>query len=326
MHFIFRARHTGVRASRLLCATALLMIGPGVAAAQVPAITASAASGSTVVVVGTSLVGVTQVKVGGVALTNVSVNTDGTVVTGTLPGPANPGSYVLAVMVPAVLAPGACPGNPPDVGWVCITGGAWVPPDHPLATATLMFVLTVGAIGPTGPSGPTGATGATGPVGPPGPTGTTGTLSSEYAYVYTIGGQGVPNNAPVFFNSNGVMSSNIASTVGGVTVLVTGTYELTFSTRSDATQAAKFAVFVNGTETPGTRYGRNGSLTIQSSLLYAPPFVADVGQVIINLRAGDVVTIRNVLGAFVILDVGLGANGLSPQDSVAASLLIRRLN
>ncbi len=28
---------------------------------------------------------------------------------------------------------GTCVGQPPAVGWVCVVGGAWVPPDHPLA-------------------------------------------------------------------------------------------------------------------------------------------------------------------------------------------------
>ncbi len=55
------------------------------AARQLPTISATAANGANVVVVGKNLGGTTEVTVGEAALTSLAVNPDGTTVTGTLP-------------------------------------------------------------------------------------------------------------------------------------------------------------------------------------------------------------------------------------------------
>jgi hypothetical protein len=153
-----------------------------------PSITATASSGVSVVVVGQGLGQATRLTVGGVDATDLVINTDGTMVTGTLPGVPTPGSYVLTLkLASAPPPPATCPGTPPAAGWVCIAAGGWVPPDHPLAiqqggggqgpSTVMNFVLTVG--GGNGAQGPAGPAGAQGPAGPAGADGTAGPAGSQ---------------------------------------------------------------------------------------------------------------------------------------------------
>src|SRR5262245_29362758 len=189
---------------------------------QTPSITATAAQGQTVVIVGKHLGGTTAVAVGEGTLTNLQVNQEGTTVTGTLSWTAAPGSYVLRLTaIPTVQsvsgepasAESACTSPKPMPDWVCVNGG-WVPADHPLthseepppsAPVTLTFVLTIGAggpagePGPAGPAGPAGvdgapgapgASGAAGPQGPAGPQGAQGPAGADGA----AGAQGPAGN------------------------------------------------------------------------------------------------------------------------------------
>jgi hypothetical protein len=213
-HFMQQAlRRFPQRARRSISgmtAAVALLAATSPALAQ-PAITATSSSGATVVVVGQGLGQAMRLTVGGVDATNLIVNDDQTMVTGTLPGVPTPGSYVLTLrLASAPPPPVTCPGTPPGAGWVCIAGGGWVPPDHPLATqgggsgegpATVMnFVLTVaadgaGTVGPSGPAGSqgvAGADGASGVVGPVGPAGPAGPAGVNGVIAGVMGLQGVP--------------------------------------------------------------------------------------------------------------------------------------
>jgi hypothetical protein len=187
-------RFVGLLSSCFLCLSVL----PAQAQAQTPSITATAAQGSTVVIVGKHLGGTTAIAVGEGALTDLQVNSEGTTVTGTLSWTAAPGSYVLRLTAtpPAEGSPGSivsqaseCGSPKPMADWVCLNGG-WVPPDHPLTheqdpapsdPVTLTFVLTIGAGGPAGEPGPAGPAGPAGANGAPGEAGATGPAGPQGA-------------------------------------------------------------------------------------------------------------------------------------------------
>ena len=166
----------------------LLATGP-VSAQQsnAPAITAAAASGNTVVVVGRNLQGIGTLVIGDVTAASVASNGDGTVVTATLPGELLPGTYALALTATTAPVSAACGSPKPANDWVCVQGGSWVPADHPSAagqvgtSATLAFMVAVGGTGPAGPAGPQGpqgpaGAGLLGPMGPAGPAGIPGAM------------------------------------------------------------------------------------------------------------------------------------------------------
>ena len=174
------------RACRLSASLSALLVLASVLGrtdVQAQAITATALTGNTVVVVGTNLQGATQLIVGDGVATGLAADPSGTLVTATVPSlPA--GSHVLRLVVSQFAAANTCVTLPPAPGWVCTGHGGWVPPDHPLGSTpgntlnTLTFVLTAGSgvQGPAGPQGPAGVTGATGPPGSAGATGATGAV------------------------------------------------------------------------------------------------------------------------------------------------------
>ena len=209
--------------SRLLAApiaAAMLFGGASQPAlAQAPAITATGSSGATVVVIGRSLTGTTGLTVGDVAAFNLSVNNDGTMVTGTLPVVPSPGSYLLSLTTTTTSNP-VCPSARPGPDWVCVATGAWVPPDHPLAVASpspstsLTFVLTVGSsgtTGPQGPPGPQGMPGTPGVQGIPGAPGTPGPAGPPVSF------QGTFSNLTIYASGDAVFfqGSSYVSLSGG---------------------------------------------------------------------------------------------------------------
>jgi hypothetical protein len=170
----------------------------------------------------------------------------------------------------------------------------------------------VGANGPAGRAGVDGAPGPTGPAGADGPAGPAGSNGlSEYGYVYNLGGQVVPLEGDVTFDSNGVRTSGITHALAGagITLVSPGTYSLTFSV--SGTEPSQFALFVNGTTlVPGSVYG-SGAGTQQSS-----------GHVIATFAAGDVLTLRNHTSAAAItLATPIGGT----QQSTNASIAIEKL-
>jgi hypothetical protein len=159
-----------------------------------------------------------------------------------------------------------------------------------------------GAEGPQGPAGTPGATGATGPAGPSG--------LSQYAYIYNLGGETVPLEADVTFDSNGVLTPDITHAPGGagITLTTAGTYEVTFSV--SGTEPSQMALFVNGTLVPGTVYG-SGAGTQQNT-----------GQAILVAPAGAVLTVRNHTSSAA---VGLATPIGGTQPSSNASVVIEKV-
>jgi hypothetical protein len=167
-----------------------------------------------------------------------------------------------------------------------------------------------GSTGPAGPAGATGATGVAGAPGAPGPTGPTGPPhSTAYAYVYSTGFQVVPIETDVVFDTAGVLNGVTFAAGPAVTIDSSGDYKVTFALAG--VEPNQFALFVNGVEAPGSVYGHNTGTTETN------------GQLIVNLVAGDVLTVRNHTSvAAVFLSSLAGGTAMN----VTASLLIEKLN
>jgi hypothetical protein len=131
-------------------AAALVFGASSPAFAQAPTITSSAWLEPFVVVVGQNLTGTTSMTVGEDAAADVLVTNGGTTVTGRLAAPLQQGSYVLKLTTTSSAPSPVCLTPKPVSNWVCVAGGGWVPPSHPLAagapsstSSSLTFVLTV---------------------------------------------------------------------------------------------------------------------------------------------------------------------------------------
>jgi len=142
-----------------------------------------------------------------------------------------------------------------------------------------------GAAGPAGPAGADGDEGAAGPAGPTGEKGDTGATGAsgfgEYAYIYNLAGTTVPIEADVEFDNTGEKTDGITHAPGdpGIGFTVAGTYKITYS--ASGVEPSQFALFLNGELVEGSIYG-SGAGTQQN-----------VGQVIVTIGAGDVLTLRN---------------------------------
>lgn len=138
-------------AARSLALAALVTgaVSVSLAAAQAaPELASASVSGVTVTLTGSGLGAVSSVRVGSQMLTNVTARADGTVVTGLLPTPVDPGNY-LVVLVTAGSTLG-CLTARPGADWACVNGG-WVPPSHPLASSALITLTTQLTVAPSGP-------------------------------------------------------------------------------------------------------------------------------------------------------------------------------
>lgn len=155
-------------------------------------------------------------------------------------------------------------------------------------------------VSPTGPPGPTGATGAT------------GFGLEAFAYIYNTDDQTVGAEEDILFSDNGVIVGGITHTPGEAEITVTeaGFYEITFSV--SAVMQNQFTIFVNDTEVPETIYG-SGAGEQQND-----------GQVILELAAGDVITLRNHTSQTG--DVNLENDAGGTQTNVSASIIIKKLD
>ncbi|WP_430981634.1 BclA C-terminal domain-containing protein, partial [Bacillus cereus] len=175
--------------------------------------------------------------------------------------------------------------------------------------------------GPPGPTGPTGITGATGPSGgPPGPTGPTGATGatgltasglSQYAYVFNTAAQVVALEAPILFNSNGLITPGFTHTPGTSQIMVinAGDYKISFSV--SGVEPNQFGLFLNGAPVTNSVYG-SGAGTQQNN-----------GQTILTLAAGDTLTLNNhTSAAAVTLQTLAGGT----QTNINASIVIEKLN
>jgi hypothetical protein len=105
-----------------------------------------------------------------------------------------------------------------------------------------------------------------------------------------------PGNDVTFY-SNGAMSSGITHTPGTAPIMVNtaGTYAVIFSVTAVA--ANQFALSLNGASTVG------------GSTYSSETDLQDNGQVIVNLAAGDFITLRNT--SLVSIPLPLGATNAS---------------
>jgi hypothetical protein len=133
---------------------------------------------------------------------------------------------------------------------------------------------------------------------------------SQYAYIYNLGGETVPLEADITFDSNGFLTAGITHPLGaaGITLAAAGAYEVTFSV--SGTEPSQMALFVNGTLVPGTVYG-SGAGTQQST-----------GQAIFIAPAGAVLTVRNHTSSAA---VGLATPIGGTRASSNASVVIEKL-
>jgi hypothetical protein len=132
---------------------------------------------------------------------------------------------------------------------------------------------------------------------------------SAYGYIYNVTAESIAREASVSFSNNGPLVG-ITHTPGSPNVVVTnsGTYAVFFSLTS--TQQSQFALFLNGTVVPESLYG-SGSGNI-----------GPLGQVILDLAAGDILTLVNHTSNANSVSLNNSAGG--SQTNVDASLLIEK--
>lgn len=168
-----------------------------------------------------------------------------------------------------------------------------------------------GAVGAVGPAGPAGPPGVAGPAGPAGATGATGADGADfvgrYAYISNVSAQVVPLEADVLFDTNGPLNG-FTHAIGTSQLVVTaaGDYSVRFGV--SGVEPNQFAVFVDGAATPS--FG-SGAGTQQTH-----------GEILVNLSAGAVLTLRNhTSSAAVTLQTLAGGT----QNNVNAWLLVEKL-
>jgi hypothetical protein len=165
-----------------------------------------------------------------------------------------------------------------------------------------------GDTGNTGPQGSTGADGSTGATGPAGPAGAFG----EYAYIYNLPGKVVGMEDDVPFSDTGLKTAGISHAPGATQIgfVTAGIYKVTYSVSTN--EDNQFALFLDGAVVQGSTYG-SGAGTQQN-----------VGQVIVQISSGSVLTLRNhssSTGAGVTLQPLAGGT----QQNVNASVAIEQV-
>jgi len=131
--------------------------------------------------------------------------------------------------------------------------------------------------------------------------------STAFAYIYNLREQTVERDSPVVFDSTGSISG-ISHKGSDISINSSGLYLITYSVLG--TEPNQFAVFVNGRILEASIYG-SGAGTQQT-----------YGQVIVELRAEDIVTLVNVTGATA---VGLASKIGGDKANVNASITFLKL-
>jgi hypothetical protein len=175
-------------------------------------------------------------------------------------------------------------------------------------TGTTGVTGAQGLQGPTGLAGADGVTGATGVTGPTGPTGESGSVSLDYGYVYqlaTVADATVVGGADIPFSNNGPLQ-DVSHTPSSTIIVVTkaSTYKVDYCANITAGIGSAMAVAVNGTADAST------------SVSFLVATGNTCGTSIVELAAGDVITMRNNSGVPLVL-------GLAP--TVGAQLTVTEL-
>ena len=132
--------------------------------------------------------------------------------------------------------------------------------------------------------------------------------STIFAYIYNLTKQTVAVDTAVVFDSTGLISG-ISHKGSDVVISSSGLYLITYSV--SGTEPNQFAFFVNGRLLEGSIYGA-GAGTQQSN-----------GQVIVELRAEDIVTLVNITGT---TEISLASKIGGDRVNVNASITILKLN
>jgi hypothetical protein len=143
-----------------------------------------------------------------------------------------------------------------------------------------------------------------GPIGPTGPVRTT-----AYAYVYNLSSQNILNDAPVVFDTVGQLL-NTTLTSSNITFLLGGVYSVIFYIQTGIDTINQFSLYVNG-----IRVGPTYAVFNISPL-------PNTGYNILNINAGDVLTLVNTAGV-----LSAVTDSLDGDDNpiTNASLLITKL-
>lgn len=130
-------------------------------------------------------------------------------------------------------------------------------------------------------AGPTGATGPQGIQGDIGPTGPNG-LVGAFGYVYDLQNSNIPPFSDVIFSNSGPLS-NLGFIPGSspITIVYSGTYQITYSINVLEGTGGVLAIDVNGTANPST----------QIPILTTPSEVS--GTAILTLLTGDSICLYN---------------------------------
>lgn len=150
----------------------------------------------------------------------------------------------------------------------------------------------LGLKGDNGPTGPKGDIGFDGPTGPQGLKGS----NKPYIYVWTDIKQSIPLNSAIIWNNIGPNIGFVLSAPDTIRPLDSGIY---FCTKTvDTLEPNAFALYINGIMAPGTWFGSNSTSQ-------------DVGQSLVRLNAGDLVSIVNKSsqgGTVTLSPLGSGSN------------------
>ena len=133
-------------------------------------------------------------------------------------------------------------------------------------------------------------------------------FATAFAYIYNLGEQTVDKDAAIDFDSTGPISgvSHRGKEIG---ITISGFYLITYSV--SGTEPNQFALFVRDQMVETSIFG-TGARTQQNN-----------GQVIVELRAEDIVTLVNVSGDKA---VGLASKIGGDKTNVNASITILKLN
>jgi hypothetical protein len=133
---------------------------------------------------------------------------------------------------------------------------------------------------------------------------------SAFGYVFNTSAQTVGINEAVEFDTNGLLTG-LTHVAGepGIVIGSSGVHEITFSV--SAVEPGQFALFSNGVAIPNAIYG-SGAGTQQNN-----------GSVLVDLAAGDVITLKNHTSAAA---VGLQTLAGGTEVNVNASIVIKKLD
>lgn len=131
-----------------------------------------------------------------------------------------------------------------------------------------------------------------------------------FAYIYNNTAQTVAVESDVSFNTEGISCGGITHLNGSsqITVNNTGVYLVWFYVLGST--ANQFSVFVNGSSVPGAIYSAGTAST------------ANIGFALVQLRCGDILSIRNHTSAE---PVELVVNAGGSQQNVNASVAIYKI-